>query len=198
MCIIKNQYINKCTKRFLDLLISILFLITFIPLFILIAILTKFDSKGPVLFWSERFGKNKTIFLMPKFRTMKLGTPIIDSDNFNKPELYLTRFGKFLRKTSFDEIPQLYSVFVGQMSLVGPRPGISNELELIKLRDKKMINSLKPGITGFAQINGRDEISKAKKVALDYEYLKEMNLCFDLKIIFITIFKFKWLKGISH
>ena len=178
MCIIKNQYINKCTKRFLDLLISILFLITFIPLFILIAILTKFDSKGPVLFWSERFGKNKTIFLMPKFRTMKLGTPIIDSDNFNKPELYLTRFGKFLRKTSFDEIPQLYSVFVGQMSLVGPRPGISNELELIKLRDKKMINSLKPGITGFAQINGRDEISKAKKVALDYEYLKEMNLVF--------------------
>lgn len=198
MCFIKNQYVNNYLKRFLDIFISLFFLIIFLPLFILVGIIIKFDSEGPVLFWAKRFGKNKCLFLMPKFRTMKLGTPIIDTDNFKKPELYLTKFGKFLRKTSLDEIPQLYSVIIGDMSLVGPRPALFNENELIELRDKKKINSLKPGITGFAQINGRDKISKDKKVSLDYEYLEKINFCFDIKILLITIFKLKWLKDISH
>ena len=185
-------------KRFLDLSVSLFCLVAFMPVLLLISILIKLDSKGPILFWAKRFGKDKNIFLMPKFRTMKLGTPIIDTDSFNNPQLYVTKFGKFLRKTSFDEIPQLYSVFLGHMSLVGPRPALFNELDLINLRDSKMINSLKPGITGYAQINGRDKISKEKKVSLDYAYLLKADLCFDLLILFTTIFRLKWLKDISH
>ncbi len=198
MCIIKNKFFYIFLKRFLDLSVSLFCLVTFMPILLLISCLIKLDSKGPILFWAKRFGKDKNIFLMPKFRTMKLGTPIIDTDSFNNPQLYVTKFGKFLRKTSFDEIPQLYSVFVGHMSLVGPRPALFNELDLINLRDSKLINSLKPGITGYAQINGRDKISKEKKVSLDYAYLLKADLCFDLLILFTTIFRLKWLKDISH
>ena len=198
MCIIKNKSLYKILKRLLDISLSLILIIVLSPLKLIIAFLIKVDSKGSVIYWSKRVGKNNKIFLMPKFRTMKVGTPVIGSVELKNPSLYVTNVGKFLRKTSIDETPQLYSVLIGEMSLVGPRPALVNEFDLIELREKKSLNSLKPGLTGYAQINGRDKISKQFKVALDYEYFKKANFCFDLIILFITIFRFKWIKDISH
>jgi len=198
MCIIKNKSIYKVLKRYLDISLSAILIIIFSPFILITAILIKLDSKGPIFYWANRLGENNRTFLMPKFRTMIVGTPIIASVNLKNPGLYITRIGNFLRKTSFDEIPQLYSVLIGDMSLVGPRPALFNELDLIELREKKSINSLKPGLTGYAQINGRDKISIQFKVSLDSEYLRKANFCFDLKILFITIFRLKWIKDISH
>lgn len=198
MCIVKNKFLYKFLKRYLDISLSLILIIFFIPLILITAILIKIDTKGPVLYWAKRVGQNNKIFLMPKFRTMKVGTPVIGSIELKNPSFYVTRIGNVLRKISFDEIPQLYSVLIGDMSLVGPRPALFNELDLIGLREIKSINSLKPGLTGYAQINGRDKISKQFKVSLDYEYLKKANFCFDLIILFITIFRLKWIKDISH
>ena len=198
MCFIKNDNINDLTKRIIDVFSSLIFLIVLSPLFVVIAVLIKLDSKGSVLFWACRFGRNKKLFSMPKFRTMIIGTPITDSDSFINPDLYITNLGKFLRKTSIDEMPQLYCVLLGQMSLVGPRPALFNELDIVKLRDDKLINFLKPGISGYAQINGHYNITNEEKVNLDYMYSKNINLCFDIKILFTTIFRLKWLKDISH
>ena len=198
MCIVKNKLIYKNLKRLIDISLSTIIFSFFIPLILITVTLIKLDSKGPIIYWSKRVGKNNKTFLMPKFRTMKVGTPVIGSIELKNPDLYITRIGNALRKTSFDEIPQLYSVLIGDMSLVGPRPALFNELDLIELRENKSINTLKPGLTGYAQINGRDKISKQFKVSLDYEYLKKANFCFDLKILFITIFRLKWIKDISH
>lgn len=198
MCILKNKFLYKFLKRYIDILLSVILIIFLIPLILITSILIKIDSKGPVLHWAKRVGENKKIFLMPKFRTMEVGTPVIGSIELKNPSFYVTNIGSFLRKTSFDEIPQLYSVLIGHMSLVGPRPALFNELDLIELREKNSINSLKPGLTGYAQINGRDKISKEFKVSLDYEYLKKANFCFDLIILFITVFRLKWIKDISH
>lgn len=198
MCVIQNIKINNIIKRLLDIIISFLLLIILIPVFILIVVFIKIDSNGDVIFWSQRFEKNKKLFLMPKFRTMRKNTPIVDTKSLKETNSYVTKVGRFLRKTSLDELPQLFSVLIGKMSLVGPRPALFTQIDLINLRDKKLINNFKPGITGLAQINGRDNISLEKKVSLEYEYTQKHDICFDIKILFITIFGFKWLKDISH
>ncbi len=198
MCLIQGKKFNYLIKRFFDIFFSFLFLTLLLPFIFLIAILIKVDSKGPILFWSKRFGANKDLFYMPKFRSMKNETPVIDTQNLKNSSNYVTKFGKFLRNTSIDEIPQLFSVLKGDMSLVGPRPALYTQNNLIQLREKHDINVLKPGITGLAQINGRDNITLNEKVGYDREYLKNQNFCFDIRILFNTIYGLKWLKDISH
>ncbi len=198
MCIIKGNKINLLVKRVFDFFLSFLLLLILTPFIIIIGILIKIDSKGPIFFWSKRYGKNKIFFYMPKFRSMAYNTPLVDTKNLQNSEDFVTKLGKFLRTTSIDEIPQLYSVLKGDMSLVGPRPALFTQNDLIQMRDKFSINFLKPGITGLAQINGRDNITLNKKVKFDKEYLNNRNFCLDLKILFITIYGLKWLKDISH
>ena len=176
-------------KRIFEIFCSFLLIsILFLPI-ILICLLIKIDSPGPIIYWSKRVGKNKVIFLMPKFRTMKIDTPDKATHLLENPNQHITKIGKYLRKYSLDELPQLYSLIFGNMSFVGPRPALYNQYDLIELRDKKQINSLKPGITGWAQINGRDSISIKAKVELDYFYLKNKNILLDFKILFLTLYK---------
>jgi len=185
-------------KRLFDLLLVILLgIIVFIPSLV-IAILIMLDSKGPVLYWSKRVGRNNELFQMPKFRSMKIDTPVVATHLLTDPETHLTSFGKILRKTSLDEIPQLLSIIQGNMSFVGPRPALFNQQELINLRTFNQVHKLAPGITGWAQVNGRDEISIEKKVFFDVEYLKRKSFLFDLFIIFKTIWIVLRSKGISH
>ena len=198
MCLVKNKFLNVILKRLIDLISSFLLLFLLSPLILVIAVLIKFDSQGPILFWSNRFGRNKFFFNMPKFRSMSIDTPLIDTNNLKDSSKFVTKFGNFLRNTSLDEIPQLICVIRGDMSLVGPRPALFTQNDLINLRDKYEINSLKPGITGLAQINGRDNLSIEKKVSLEVEYMKNHDICVDIKILLITIFGLKWLKDISH
>lgn len=198
MCVIKNKKLNNLLKRFLDIIISFFSLILLIPVFIIISILIKINDGGPILFWSKRYGKNKIFFWMPKFRSMLINTPLVDTRRLKEQNHYVTGIGKYLRKTSLDELPQLFSVLIGKMSIVGPRPALCTQDDLIILRDKNFINILKPGITGFAQINGRDNISIDKKVSLEVEYRENHDICLDIKILLITIFGLKWLKDISH
>lgn len=185
-------------KRLFDIFFSLFILVILFPIILLIVFLIKIDSKGPALYFSKRVGINNTIFLMPKFRTMIINTPQKSTDKLNSPEIYITIVGKYLRKTSLDEIPQFFSVLIGKMSVVGPRPALFNQKKLISLRNNFGINSLKPGITGLAQINGRDNLSIEEKVSYDKEYLEKLSLRFDLKIIIYTIFKVIFLNNISH
>lgn len=185
-------------KRTFDLLIC-LFLLTFIwPLIILVAILIKMTSKGPVLFWSDRVGKQNHIFSMPKFRTMHMGTPEVATHLLDNPDNYLTSIGSLLRKTSLDELPQLWNILKGDMSLVGPRPALFNQDDLVEQRTLKGIHCLMPGITGWAQVNGRDDLSIANKVNFDAEYLKKKSFIFDLKILYLTFIKIIRREGIQH
>jgi O-antigen biosynthesis protein WbqP len=179
------------------ILAFLLSLILIIP-FILIVILIRLTSKGPAIHWSKRIGKNNEIFLMPKFRTMKLETPQLATHLLPQTESYLTSIGSFLRKTSLDEIPQLLSVLIGDMNFVGPRPALFNQEDLMNLRTKLNVHTLKPGITGWAQVNGRDEISIEEKVRFDQEYLSQKSLIFDLKILFLTVYKVLARKDIKH
>jgi|TARA_B100001964_G_C14072127_1_gene526343 O-antigen biosynthesis protein WbqP len=149
--------------------------------------LIKFQSKDPIFFISDRIGEDKKVFKMIKFRTMKTNTPQINSNDLINPEKYITSFGKLLREYSLDEIPQILNVIKGDMSIVGPRPALFNQYELIKMRDKYNINLLKPGITGLAQINGRDNVSNIQKVKFDKEYLLRSSILLDIKIIFKTV-----------
>lgn len=160
--------------------------------------MVKITSKGPALYWSKRIGKNNEIFLMPKFRSMKIDTPQLATHLLSNSQDYLTPVGKFIRKTSLDEIPQLYSILKGDMSFVGPRPALYNQDDLIALRTEKGIHKLTPGLTGWAQINGRDEIPIPQKVDLDYEYFTKASVLFDLKILFLTAYKVAFGKDISH
>ena len=155
-------------------------------------------EKKSVIHWSKRIGLDNKKFLMPKFRTMSLDTPQVATHKIKNSKRYLTKFGSFMRKYSIDELPQLYSVFKGDMSFVGPRPSLFNQYDLISLRKKNKISTIKPGITGWAQINGRDDISITKKISLDKYYLKNMNLYLDIKIIFLTIFSILKKKNIKH
>lgn len=155
-------------------------------------------EKKSVIHWSKRIGLDNKKFLMPKFRTMSLDTPQVATHKIKNSKRYLTKFGRFMRKYSIDELPQLYSVFKGDMSFVGPRPSLFNQYDLISLRKKNKISTIKPGITGWAQINGRDDISIIKKISLDKYYLKNMNLYLDIKIIFLTIFSILKKKNIKH
>ncbi len=185
-------------KRLFDILLSFLFLIIFsIPYFI-IAIFIKVTDPGPIIHWSKRIGQFNKLFSMPKFRTMKMQTPQVATHLLENPAQYVTSIGKFLRKTSLDELPQLYSILIGDMSFVGPRPALFNQDDLIELRTKRGIHLLKPGLTGWAQINGRDEISIAQKVDFDFEYTKKQSFIFDLQILVITFLKSLSSSNITH
>ncbi len=165
---------------------------------VLIALLVRITSPGPVLYWSNRVGRGNRIFSMPKFRSMRADTPTLASHLLSDPHIYLTPIGSFLRKSSLDELPQLWSILRGDMSFVGPRPALFNQSDLIELRTQCGVHQLVPGLTGWAQVNGRDELSISKKVELDFEYLQRRSLWFDLKVIFLTIKRVLFNEGVSH
>ncbi len=185
-------------KRILDLLLLCLTTFILIVPILLVAILVRLTSKGPILFWSERMGKDNTIFKMPKFRSMRVDTPLIASHMLTDTRSHLTPIGSFLRKSSMDELPQLWSILLGEMSFVGPRPALFNQHDLIDLRKRKGVNSLIPGLTGWAQVNGRDELSILQKVDLDAEYLQRQGFWFDIKILWMTFWKVILRDGVSH
>lgn len=175
-------------KRVIDLVLSSLGLIVLSPLFFLLMIAIKIDSKGPILFKQNRVGIHHSQFKILKFRTMSIETPHdIPTHLLENPDQYITRMGKFLRKTSLDELPQIWNIFIGQMSIIGPRPALWNQYDLIKEREKYNANSVKPGLTGLSQINGRDELSIQLKALLDGEYVKRMGVWMDIKCFFKTI-----------
>ena len=185
-------------KRLFDLSFSIVLLFLLIVPMLLISIAIRLTSKGPALYWSERVGRNNKIFKMPKFRSMQITTPDVATHLLDNPDSYLSPIGLFLRTTSLDELPQLFSVLNGDMSFVGPRPALFNQDDLIALRNKKGIEKLLPGITGWAQVNGRDELSIPDKVELDVEYMNRKSFLFDLKILWITLFKVVKRIGVNH
>lgn len=185
-------------KRLFDLLLATTCIILLlIPIFFL-SIIIFLTSKGPIIHWSDRIGKNDKIFRMPKFRSMHIGTPALATHLIKNPSSYLTPIGSFLRKTSLDELPQIWCIFKGDMSFVGPRPALYNQYDLIELRNKKGVYILTPGLTGWAQINGRDDISISQKVAYDVEYLYRRSMKFDILILFLTFIKILKKTGISH
>ena len=185
-------------KRIFDCTVVLAALFLFgLPL-LLVALLVKLTSPGPVLYWSDRVGVGNQIFKMPKFRTMRIDTPAVATHLLSNPDEYLTPIGPFLRKSSLDELPQLWSVLKGDMSFVGPRPALFNQEDLIALRTEKGVHRLIPGITGWAQINGRDDIPIPKKVEFDAYYLKNRSFIFDLKILFLTFFKVTRAENVSH
>ena len=184
--------------RILDLALTLFAgLVLLLPL-IWVAIAVKMTSKGPVLYWSDRVGRNNQIFKMPKFRSMQVGTPAVATHLLSNPETYLTPIGSFLRKSSLDELPQLWSILKGDMSFVGPRPALFNQQDLIELRTQAGVHHLSPGLTGWAQVNGRDELPIPEKVALDVEYLHQQSLILDIKIIFLTAWKVIQRDNVSH
>jgi O-antigen biosynthesis protein WbqP len=185
-------------KRIFDLLLSIAILVLLATPMLLIAIAVRLTSKGPALYWSNRVGKNNKIFKMPKFRSMLIDTPAVATHLLDNPEDFLSSNGGFLRSTSLDETPQLFSVLKGNMSFVGPRPALFNQNELIAMRTEKNVDKLLPGITGWAQVNGRDELSIPDKVALDVEYLHRQSFWFDIKILWMTFLKVVKRDGVSH
>jgi O-antigen biosynthesis protein WbqP len=185
-------------KRLFDLIVVIVAGVIFaIPMFAL-AIAVWLSSKGPILYWSQRVGKGNSVFNMPKFRTMRLETPVLPSHLLENPDVYLTPIGSFLRRSSLDELPQLWCILCGDMSVVGPRPALANQQDLIDARTSKNIHLIKPGLTGWAQVNGRDEITLEKKVQLDYEYLDKKSFFFDVYIVLLTFYKVVKRDGIKH
>lgn len=185
-------------KRIVDLLILLVVLPLLLVPLIVAALLVLFTSAGPVLYWSDRVGRNNKIFKMPKFRTMRINTPAVATHLLQNPEQYLTPVGSFLRKSSLDELPQLWSILTGDMSFVGPRPALFNQDDLIALRTKHGVDKWLPGLTGWAQINGRDELPIPEKVKLDVAYTERQSLLFDLQIILLTFVKVLRRDGIQH
>lgn len=185
-------------KRSLDITLSLVACALLALPAALIAIAIKATAPGPALHWSDRVGRNGRLFRMPKFRTMKVGTPQVATDKLHDPTSRLISIGGILRKLSCDEIPQLWSVIVGDMSLVGPRPALFNQDALIAERKARGIDALRPGITGWAQVNGRDDISDARKVELDEEYLRRHSLAFDLRVLWLTAWKVARREGVAH
>jgi len=185
-------------KRIFDLILAIFLFLVLLISFLLIAVLVITTSKGPTLYWSERISKNNKIFKMPKFRSMLINTPVVATHLLDNPGAYLSPIGGFLRRSSLDELPQLFSVLKGDMSFVGPRPALYNQDDLISLRTEKGVDKLLPGITGWAQVNGRDELSIPDKVALDVEYLNRQSFWFDMKILWMTFLKVMKRDGVSH
>ena len=185
-------------KYIFDLLLGVVFFLLLSPLILLVAIAVSLSSKGPSLYFSDRVGKNNKIFKMPKFRSMLTDTPAVATHLLDNPGAYLSPIGGFLRRSSLDELPQLFSVFKGDMSFVGPRPALFNQDDLIALRTEKGVDKLLPGITGWAQVNGRDELSIPDKVALDTEYLNRQSFWFDIKILWMTFLKVAKRDGVSH
>jgi O-antigen biosynthesis protein WbqP len=192
---------NMLLKRFLDILLTLIAMVLLSPFLLLTYLIVKLSSEGPALYWSQRVGLDNQLFSMPKFRSMRIGSPQIATHLMNQqsnPNSYLTPVGSFIRKTSLDELPQLWSVLKGNMSIVGPRPALFNQDDLIALRTEYGVHQLKPGITGWAQINGRDEIPIPQKVALDAYYLEHQSLVLDIKIILLTVVKVLRRDNITH
>lgn len=163
-----------------------------------VTMLVRLTSRGPVLYWSDRVGKGNVIFRMPKFRSMRIGTPALATHLLENPDTYLTPIGSFLRKSSLDELPQLWSILKGDMSFVGPRPALFNQDDLIALRTQFGVHELVPGLTGWAQVNGRDELPIPEKVKLDVEYLQRQSFLFDVRILWLTFIKVLRRDGVSH
>jgi len=185
-------------KRLLDVL-AVVFLATVLaPASALISLSLMMTSQGPVLHWSKRVGRNNRIFRMPKFRTMRLDTPAVATHLLSDPGCWLTPFGSFLRKTSLDELPQLWSILKGDMSFVGPRPALFSQDDLVALRTERGIHLLTPGLTGWAQVNGRDELTIAEKVEFDAEYLARQSFLFDIRILWLTIVRVISRDAVSH
>ncbi|VAW69504.1 Lipid carrier : UDP-N-acetylgalactosaminyltransferase [hydrothermal vent metagenome] len=185
-------------KRLFDLLLALLsVIILFIPS-IIVFILVKVTSKGPALYWSDRVGRNNAIFKMPKFRSMKIDTPAVATHLLTNPDSLLTPVGGFLRKTSLDELPQLWSILKGDMSFVGPRPALFNQYDLIALRADRGVDKLLPGLTGWAQVNGRDELPIPDKVEFDMEYVTRRSFFFDIYILWLTFLKVLSHDGVTH
>lgn len=185
-------------KRFFDILMSLLAVVLLAPLIILISLVVKATSKGPVLYWSDRIGRGNIVFKMPKFRTMQVGTPIVATHLLLDSIKYLTPLGSFLRKFSLDELPQLWSILIGDMSFVGPRPALSNQDDLIARRTQYGVDKSVPGLTGWAQVNGRDELTIPDKVRYDVQYLQKQSFLFDMKILGLTFLKVFRRDGVSH
>ena len=185
-------------KRLFDVLLGCLAaLILLVPVF-LVAVAVRLTSKGPALYWSDRVGRNNVIFKMPKFRSMRVGTPAVATHLLADASSHLTTIGSFLRKSSLDELPQLWSILAGNMSFVGPRPALFNQQDLIALRTEQGVHTLVPGLTGWAQVNGRDELPIPEKVKLDVAYLQRQSLWFDVRILWMTFVKVLRRDGVSH
>lgn len=185
-------------KRCFDLMLVVFVGSMLLMPIALVALMVWLTSKGPVLYWSDRVGRNNKLFKMPKFRSMHIGTPAVATHLLGNPATFLTPIGSFIRKTSLDELPQLWSILAGDMSFVGPRPALFNQQDLIELRTRTGVHALVPGLTGWAQINGRDELPIPAKVALDVEYLHRQSLWFDTQIIFLTGWKVLKQDDITH
>ena len=185
-------------KRAFDLVLSSGLLIFFSLPMLLFALIVRMTSPGPAIYWSTRIGLNSKQFQMPKFRSMLINTPQVATDRLADPNKYLSPIGNFLRRSSLDELPQLWSIFSGDMSFVGPRPALFNQEELITMRQDLGIDRLRPGLTGWAQVNGRDDLPIPQKVALDLEYMQRKSFLFDLKILWMTVPKVLTKDGVSH
>jgi O-antigen biosynthesis protein WbqP len=189
---------GSCVKRAIDLLLALPIGMALVVPTAFIALLVRLTSRGPALYWSDRVGRNNTIFKMPKFRSMRVGTPAVATHLLNDVTAHLSPIGSFLRRSSLDELPQLWSILVGDMSFVGPRPALFNQSDLVALRTAKGVHVLTPGLTGWAQINGRDELPIPDKVALDEEYLVRHSLWFDMQILCLTLLRVIRRDGVTH
>jgi O-antigen biosynthesis protein WbqP len=185
-------------KRTFDIFLGLLAALILLLPVLLLALAVRLTSKGPALYWSDRVGRNNKIFKMPKFRSMQVGTPAVATHLLGNPDAYLTPIGSFLRKSSLDELPQLWSILVGDMSFVGPRPALFNQQDLIALRTEQGVHTMVPGLTGWAQVNGRDELPIPDKVKLDVAYLQRQSLGFDMRILWLTFVKVLRRDGVSH
>ncbi len=185
-------------KRLFDLFLAVFTVVLIALPFCVIALSVRLTSTGPIFYWSERIGQRNHIFRMPKFRSMRIGTPAVATHLLENPEQWLTPIGSFLRRSSLDELPQIWSIIRGDMSFVGPRPALSNQYDLIDLRTEAGVHELLPGLTGWAQINGRDELPIPQKVQLDAEYLQRQSFLFDLNILWLTALKVLARDGVSH
>lgn len=185
-------------KRIFDLILALLLALVLLVPIGLVALLVRLTSRGPALYWSDRVGVNNQLFRMPKFRSMRIGTPAVATHLLQNPAAHLTPIGGFLRKSSLDELPQLWNILLGDMSFVGPRPALFNQADLIQLRTEQGVHTLVPGLTGWAQINGRDEIPIPQKVALDREYLEKQSLLLDLRIMLLTAVKVLKRDNVTH
>jgi O-antigen biosynthesis protein WbqP len=185
-------------KRLFDFILALCAALVLLLPITLVALAVRLTSKGPALYWSDRVGRNNALFKMPKFRSMRVGTPAVATHLLADPKAHLTLIGGFLRKSSLDELPQLWSILVGDMSFVGPRPALFNQDDLIALRTQHGVHALVPGLTGWAQVNGRDELPIPEKVKLDAEYLRRQSLGFDIYILWLTFLKVMLREGVSH
>lgn len=185
-------------KRLLDLCLGLSAAVVLLLPVAVVALAVRLTSPGPALYWSDRVGQNNRIFRMPKFRSMRVGTPEVATHLLQDPSAHLTPIGSFLRKSSLDELPQLWSILRGDMSFVGPRPALFNQEDLIALRTASDVQHLLPGLTGWAQVNGRDELPISEKVKLDVEYLQKQSLWFDIRILWLTLVKLGRWDGVTH